>query len=197
MLCLLGGLDDGRLIEVALVVDIELAEGVLQAKDLALVELGVLSVRNGCQALWNLGDLRGSLPLELNDVHGCGGVGEMAEDRKTGLEMVAEATTAKVTAWLSLVLRCAFDVCVLLVLLSLCPDDAVGHLPRWARLGGEGQARLGTPALTQYAPLHIGMALQTDRCQAVCWLKSDASRALHLHVYAGCKVAFWSLEHHH
>ena len=51
VLGLLGGLDDGGLVEVALVVDVELAEGVLQAKDLALLELGVLPARNGCQSL--------------------------------------------------------------------------------------------------------------------------------------------------
>lgn len=46
MLRLLRGLDDGSLVEVALVVDVELPEGILQAKDLALLELGVLPVRN-------------------------------------------------------------------------------------------------------------------------------------------------------
>lgn len=84
MLCLLGGLDDGRLVEVAFVVNVELPEGILQAKDLALLELGVLSARNACQALWNLGDFRGSLPLELDDIHGCGGVSGIAECRRTG-----------------------------------------------------------------------------------------------------------------
>lgn len=79
VLRLLGGLDDGRLVEVALVVDVELAEGVLQTKDLALLELGVLSARNGCQAPWNLGDLRGSLPLELDDIHSGGGLWGIAE----------------------------------------------------------------------------------------------------------------------
>ena len=51
VLGLLGGLDDGGLVEVALVVDVELTEGVLQAKDLALLELGVFPARNGCQSL--------------------------------------------------------------------------------------------------------------------------------------------------
>jgi hypothetical protein len=50
MLRLLRGLDDGALVEVALVVNVELAEGVLQAKDLALLELGVFSVRNALLA---------------------------------------------------------------------------------------------------------------------------------------------------
>jgi hypothetical protein len=50
VLRLLGALDDGALVEVALVVDVELAEGILQAKDLALLELGVFPVRNGLLA---------------------------------------------------------------------------------------------------------------------------------------------------
>lgn len=50
MLRLLGGLDDGALLEVALVVDVELAEGVLQPEDLALLELGVLPARNALLA---------------------------------------------------------------------------------------------------------------------------------------------------
>jgi hypothetical protein len=143
VLCLLGGLNDGRLVEIPFVVDVELAEGILQAKDLALLELGVLSARNGCQALWNLGDLRGSLPLELDDIHGCGGVGGIAESRKTDLRMVAEANTAKVTAWHSLVLRCAFNVRVLLVLLSLCPDDAGGALAKMGTVGRRGAGTTG------------------------------------------------------
>jgi hypothetical protein len=50
VLRLLGGLDDCALVEVALVVNVELAEGILQAKDLALLELGVFPVRNGVLA---------------------------------------------------------------------------------------------------------------------------------------------------
>ena len=46
MLRLLRGLDDCSLVEVALVVDVEAAEGILQAEDLTLLELRVLSVRN-------------------------------------------------------------------------------------------------------------------------------------------------------
>jgi hypothetical protein len=38
---LLRGLDDGGLVEIALVVDVELAEGILQPEDLALLELRV------------------------------------------------------------------------------------------------------------------------------------------------------------
>jgi hypothetical protein len=59
VLGLLGGLDDGGLVEVALVVNVELAEGVLQAKDLALLELGVFPARNGGQSLRKPGDQRG------------------------------------------------------------------------------------------------------------------------------------------
>lgn len=50
MLRLLGGLDDCGLVEVAIVVDIELAESVLQAEDLALVKLGILPGCNGMLA---------------------------------------------------------------------------------------------------------------------------------------------------
>jgi hypothetical protein len=46
VLRLLRRLDDCALVEVALVVNVELAEGVLQAKDLALLELGVFPARN-------------------------------------------------------------------------------------------------------------------------------------------------------
>jgi hypothetical protein len=46
VLGLLRRLDDGALVEVALVVNVELAEGILQAKDLALLKLGILSARN-------------------------------------------------------------------------------------------------------------------------------------------------------
>jgi hypothetical protein len=40
-LALLGGLDGGSLVDVALVVDVELAEGVSQAEDVALLELRI------------------------------------------------------------------------------------------------------------------------------------------------------------
>lgn len=42
VLRLLRRLDDGRFVKVALVVDVELAEGILQPEDLALLELRVL-----------------------------------------------------------------------------------------------------------------------------------------------------------
>lgn len=58
------------------------------------------------------------IPLELDDVHGCGCVWRRAVEAVGGIRMGAEA---KVTAWLSLVLRCAFDVGCLLVLLSVLP----------------------------------------------------------------------------
>jgi len=61
VLGLLGRLDDSRLIEVALVVDIELTEGILQAKDLALLELGVLSTSNG----WSVTVESGGSPWKL------------------------------------------------------------------------------------------------------------------------------------
>ena len=50
VLRLLRGLDDCSLVEVALVVNVELPEGILQAKDLALLELGVFPVRNALLA---------------------------------------------------------------------------------------------------------------------------------------------------
>ena len=50
MLRLLRALDGGSLLEIALVIDIELAERILQAEDLALLELGILPVRNATLA---------------------------------------------------------------------------------------------------------------------------------------------------
>lgn len=50
MLRLLRRLDHGSLVEVALVVNVELAEGILQAEYLALLELGVFSARNALLA---------------------------------------------------------------------------------------------------------------------------------------------------
>jgi hypothetical protein len=50
VLRLLRRLDDGALVEVALVVDVKPAEGVLQAKDLALLELRVFPARNASLA---------------------------------------------------------------------------------------------------------------------------------------------------
>ena len=84
VLRLLGRLDDGGLVEVALVVDVELAEGILQSEDLALLELGVfpaaLLSASAC-TWWNRaeqdGTWRGALgdaPLQLDHIHGCGRV---------------------------------------------------------------------------------------------------------------------------
>jgi hypothetical protein len=50
VLRLLRRLDHGALVEIALIVNVQLAEGILQPKDLALLELGVLSVRNASLA---------------------------------------------------------------------------------------------------------------------------------------------------
>jgi hypothetical protein len=44
-------LDHRRLVEVALVVNVELAEGILQPKDLTLLELGIFSTRNALLAV--------------------------------------------------------------------------------------------------------------------------------------------------
>lgn len=50
MLRLLRALDGCSLVEIALVVDVELAESILQAEDLALLELGILPIRNAMLA---------------------------------------------------------------------------------------------------------------------------------------------------
>jgi hypothetical protein len=50
VLRLLRRLDHRRLVQIALVVNVELAEGILQAEDLALLELRVLSARNAMLA---------------------------------------------------------------------------------------------------------------------------------------------------
>jgi hypothetical protein len=51
VLRLLRCLDHRRLVEIALVVNVELAESILQAKDLALLELGVFPVRKALLAV--------------------------------------------------------------------------------------------------------------------------------------------------
>lgn len=61
VLGLLCCLDDGGLVNVALVVDVELAEGVLQAEDLALIELGIFSAHNGGLAVSGMGRRRGAV----------------------------------------------------------------------------------------------------------------------------------------
>lgn len=50
MLRLLRRFDHGCLIEIALIINIELAEGILQAKDLALLELRVFPARSALLA---------------------------------------------------------------------------------------------------------------------------------------------------
>jgi hypothetical protein len=50
VLRLLRRFDHGCLVEIAFVVDVELAEGILQAKDLALLELRVFPARNALLA---------------------------------------------------------------------------------------------------------------------------------------------------
>jgi hypothetical protein len=83
VLRLLRGLDDCALVEVALIVNVELAEGILQAENLALLELGVLP---RCNAL--LATMEGDgccerelaptyLLLQLDDVH----VGDASEEQ--------------------------------------------------------------------------------------------------------------------
>jgi hypothetical protein len=68
MLRVLRRLDHRRLVEIALVVDIELAEGILQAKDLALLELRVFPWR---MVLASLREDKGGayLLLQFNNIH--------------------------------------------------------------------------------------------------------------------------------
>lgn len=88
---LLGRLDDRGLVEVTLVVEIKLAEGILQAENLALLELGVfpaaLLSASACTR-WKRaeqdGRWRGALrdaPLQLDHVHGCGRMWSVWEEK--------------------------------------------------------------------------------------------------------------------
>jgi hypothetical protein len=73
MFRLLRSFDDRGLVKVPLVVDVELAEGILKAKYLCLLELRILPVQMDCQLLWNPQAAHGSIgnkPLDLDDVHG-------------------------------------------------------------------------------------------------------------------------------
>lgn len=75
MFGLLGRFDDGSFVEVALVVDIELAEGILEPEDLRLLELGIFSARgtsvSPVRSSWTGVETGGlGLPLDLDDVHG-------------------------------------------------------------------------------------------------------------------------------
>lgn len=109
MLRLLRRFDHGRLVKVALVVNIELAEGVLQPEDLALLELGVfpacdvwLATMEPDGGAWKT---RKHLLLQLDDIHGGGSrwvCGEMASEGSRN-------SCGKVSAWLSLDRCCAFD----------------------------------------------------------------------------------------
>jgi hypothetical protein len=150
VLCLLGGLDDGRLVEVALIVDVELAEGVLQAKDLALLELGVLSARNWCQSPWNLGDLRGSLPLQLDNVHGYGDVWGTEVGRRADIKTVAEANTAKLLPG-----SASFCVARSTFVVSLsCLVSAL--MTRWGHCqDGHGWAAASRGRQTEYAGANV------------------------------------------
>ena len=109
VLRLLGGLDDRGLVEIALVVDIELAKGILQPEDLALLELGVLPARNALLATVEAG---GCVSNRTGPTYFCSLIMFiLAEDceserSREGRQRVMEE--AKVSAWLSLVLSCAF-----------------------------------------------------------------------------------------
>lgn len=108
MLRLLRSLDHSALVEVALVVNVELAEGVLEAEDLALLELGVFSARNALSATVEYGGnarsfqsaARPNVLLELDDVHFGDGLGGL--EARVGAEE-AKIPRGKVTAWHRLV----------------------------------------------------------------------------------------------
>jgi hypothetical protein len=72
VLRLLRGLDDGALVEVALVVEVELAEGVLQPENLALLELRVFPASLAVHSKKK--KMAGHPLLQLDDVHN-GGIG--------------------------------------------------------------------------------------------------------------------------
>ena len=102
----------------------------------------------GGQSLWNPGDLRGSLPLELDDVHGCGDVGRITVGVGAAIKMVTEA---KVTAWLSLVLSCAFVVsCFALGSTLMTTWGDAKHLHGWAARGRYDRVRAYVRTSTQY-----------------------------------------------
>jgi len=75
----LGRFDDGRFVEIALVVDVQLAEGVLQAEDFRLLELRIFPAIEGASSANLVSGVRkqnrernqvATLPLDLDDVHG-------------------------------------------------------------------------------------------------------------------------------
>jgi hypothetical protein len=81
VLRLLRGLDDGGLVEVALVVDVELAESILQAEDLALLELRVFPERNAPSVRGEAGGVRGAYFWSLMMFMAVGGKGEEGQAR--------------------------------------------------------------------------------------------------------------------
>lgn len=77
MLALLNGADGAGFVEVTLVVYVELTKGILEAKDGALVELGIFPAAREIQLSSGLAGWGGrdggrglSLPLQLDYVHG-------------------------------------------------------------------------------------------------------------------------------
>ena len=129
MFRLLRCLDHCALVQVALVVDVELAKGILEAEDLALVELGVLSACNGLSAGMECGGCGrgkdgwrgGNLLLQLDDVHDGegqgGGVGQAGKTIRAN----------SVSAWLSRVDNRAFSK---LVVFLVRDDVVVGLMGR-------------------------------------------------------------------
>lgn len=109
VLRLLGGLDHRGLVEIALVVDIELAKGILQAKDLTLLELGVLPVRNALLATVEPG---GCVSNRRDTAYFWSLImfilAEFWESERSREGRQKDIEEAKVSAWLSLVLSCAF-----------------------------------------------------------------------------------------
>lgn len=111
MLRLLCGLDDCRFVEVALVVDIELAESILQAEDLALLELGILPVCNIMLATVEAGggtgsEAAGDVLLQLDNVH----VGNVQMNKSAGEGWVRKKGYTRRQIDCLAQPRCAFDL---------------------------------------------------------------------------------------
>jgi len=109
VLRLLRGLDDGALVEVALVVEVELAEGVLQPEDLALLELRVfpapLAWRKAKRRTWRGTHFCSLMMFMMAELARRGGGGLDGEERR--------ARVGRESAWLRLVV-CAVDSCLAL-----------------------------------------------------------------------------------
>lgn len=108
MLRLLRCLDHRRFVEITLVVNVELAESILQAKDLPLLELGVFPAR---KALLAVMEARG-VAWQTAATYFCSLMIFMAAVRGVCAEswdLERRDNCGKVSAWLSLVLCCAFD----------------------------------------------------------------------------------------